>query len=702
MDIEKLLSKMSLEEKLCQMTQLSRYCVYHDEKRFSFLNLTEKQRDSMGSVLAYNMDYDVKANLDEHLKNDPHKIPLIIMLDVIHGYKTIFPIPLALGGSFDEQLVEECCKFSAIEASKEGVMATFSPMVDLARDARWGRVMETTSEDPYLNGEFGKAMVRGYHAGGLACCVKHFAAYGAAESGRDYNIVDMSEHTLREFYLKSYHECLKENPELIMTSFNSLNGIPATGNKHLMVDILRDEWCYDGVLITDYNAVMEMIAHRYKENRKEAAKAALKAGVDIEMCSSTFAIEGQELVNEGEIDIKSIDDSVRRILKLKEKMGLFENPYYRLSEEKALVNEEGRTLARKMAEETFVLLKNNDVLPLNKEEKIAVVGPFADSKEILGSWSMFADCNATVSIKSGIEKILNREINCVSGCGWGWNDYDESNIISAVEFAKNADKIVVCFGEHQSESGECKSKSDIKLSKTQTKMIKELHKLGKKMVGVLFTGRPIVIDEVIELFDGLMLVWQPGTEGGNAIANALYGEVNTFGKLTMSFPRTVGQCPIYYNSLPTGRPSATEAGYFFGTTCYIDQMNSPLFPFGYGLNYTKFELSKPIISSESMTENDTVSVSVKLKNVGKIDGVEIVQLYIKDDFSEIIRPEKELKGYKRIYLKAGEEQEVSFEINKDILSYYGVDNVLVAEKGSFTIYLSFNGLDFEEVKLKLI
>lgn len=701
MDIEKILNNMTTEEKLCQMTQLNSICVYHGENMFSFLNLSDKQRDSIGSVLAYNMDYDVKGNLDEHLKNDTNKIPLIIMLDIIHGYKTIFPIPLAMGASFDENLVEECCKFSAVEATKEGVMVTFAPMVDLARDARWGRVMETTSEDPFLNGEFGKAMIRGYHKGGLACCVKHFAAYGAVESGRDYNFVDMSEHSLREYYLKAYYECLKEKPELVMTSFNSLNGVPATGDKHLMIDILRNEWGYDGVLITDYNAVLEMITHRFKKDRKEAAKAALKAGVDIEMCSSTFALEGQELVNDAEIDINTIDNSVRRILKLKEKMGLFENPYYKLSKDKVVVDEQGRTLARKMAEETFVLLKNNNVLPLKEKDKVAYIGPFVDTKEILGSWSMFADTTATVSVKVGVENLLGKKIKSEKGCGWAWNDYDESKIPNAIKLASTADKVVICFGEHQSESGECQSKTDIKLSKTQTKLIKELHKLGKPIIGVVFTGRPIVINEIVDMLDGLMLVWQPGTEGGSAIANALYGKVNTFGKLTMSFPRTVGQCPIYYNCLPTGRPFATEAGYFFGTTCYIDELNTPLFPFGFGLSYTKFKLSNLNITSKTMTENESSYISVNVKNIGDVDGSEVVQMYLRDDFSELVRPDKELKAYKRIFLKAGEEQVVKFEINKDTLSYYGPDNILTTEKGTFTIYISCDGINFEELKLEL-
>lgn len=707
MDIEKLISEMTTEEKLCQMTQTNRVCVFRDQKEgiwdFQALHMTDKQYDSIGSALSYTMEYDVKGNLDEHLKNDRNKIPLMIMLDVIHGYKTIFPIPLAMGASFDTELVEECSKFAAVEATKEGVMATFSPMVDLARDARWGRIMETTSEDPYVNGEFGKAMIRGYHAGGLACCVKHFAAYGAAESGRDYNLVDMSEHTLREYYLRGYQECLKENPEMVMASFNSLNGIPATGNTWLMRDILRNEWGFDGVVISDYNGVCEMIAHRFKENRKEAARAGILAGVDIEMCSSAYSENGESLVEKGEIDIELINDSVRRILKLKEKYGLFENPYYQLSDEKSSVSEDGRTLARKMAEETFVLLKNEKgVLPLKKQENIVLIGPFADTKEILGGWSPFGDKTATITIKQGVETLLGESVESVKGCGWAWNDWDRSGFEEALIATEKADKIVLCVGEHQSESSECKSKTDIRISKTQRKLIKEIKKTGKPIIGVIFAGRPLVLKDVVDCFDAILYVWQPGTEGGNAIANVLYGKTNPSGKLSVSLPRTVGQCPIYYNRFSTGRPQAVDAGFFVGTTCYIDEKSTALFPFGFGLSYTRFEYSKLQLSSSEMHEDERVCLRTKIKNVGDFDGVEVAQLYIRDDYSEIVRPVKELKGFQRISLKAGEEKEIEFEITVEMLKYYGVNNVFAAEKGTFTLMVGSDSEHLQEISLRLV
>lgn len=706
MDIEKLISEMTTEEKLCQMTQTNRVCVFRDQKDgiwdFQALHMTDKQYDSIGSVLSYTMEYDVKGNLDEHLKNDRNGIPLMIMLDIIHGYKTIFPIPLAMGGSFDTQLVEECSKFAAVESTKDGVMATFSPMVDLARDARWGRVMETTSEDPYVNGEFGKAMIRGYHAGGLACCVKHFAAYGGAEAGRDYNLVDISEHTLREYYLRAYHECLKEKPEMVMASFNSLNGIPATGNTWLMRDILRKEWGFDGVVISDYNGVCEMINHRFKEDRKQAAKAGILAGVDIEMCSSAYSENGETLVQDGELDIEHINDSVRRILQLKEKYGLFENPYYKLSDEKSVVTEEGRALARRMAEETFVLLKNENVLPLKKQDNVAFIGPFADTKEILGGWSPFGDKSATITVKQGVEKLLGKGVASAKGCGWAWNDTDTSGFEEAINVAKNVDKVVLCVGEHQSESSECKSKTDIRISKTQRKFIKEMKKTGKPLIGVIFAGRPLVLKDVVDCFDAILYVWQPGTEGGNAIANVLFGEVNPSAKLPISLPRTVGQCPLYYSRFSTGRPQAVDAGFFVGTTCYIDEKNTALFPFGFGLSYTRFEYSAPTLSATEMKEDETLRLRTKIKNVGKMDGVEVAQLYIRDDFSEIVRPVKEMKGFQRVHLKAGEEKEIEFEITVDMLKYYGVNNMFAAEKGTFTLMVGSDSENLQEISMRLI
>lgn len=706
MDIEKLLRQMTLEEKLCQMTQTTSLCVYRDEKEkcgeFSVMNLTDKQYDSLGSVLAYKSSFGAKGVQDEHLKNDRNQIPLLIMMDVIHGWKTEYPVPLAMGATFNLDLIEECCKATAEEAVQDGVMVTFSPMVDLSRDARWGRVMETNSEDPYLNGEFGKAMIRGYHAGGLACCVKHFAAYGGAESGKDYNLVDMSEHTLREYYLRPYQECMKENPELVMTSFNSLNGIPSIANKHLMLDILRGEWEYDGVVISDYAAVNELIRHRCKPNGKEAAKAAISTTADIEMCTPHFAHYGEELVRSGELDEKIIDDSVRRILRLKEKLGLFENPYYKLAKEGTSVTEKSRDIARRVAEETFVLLKNEDVLPLRKEEKIALIGPFADTKEIVGGWSVFCDREATIPVKVGMEKLAEKEIPCAKACHDRWNSSDESGFDEAIETAKRADKVILCIGEAQSESGECKSKTDIRLPKIQRKLVREIRKLGKPVVAVIFAGRPLVLTEEIDSFDGVLYVWHPGTEGGNAIANVLYGKVNPSGKLPVSLPRSVGQCPLYYNSFSTGRPAPFDAVIVNGTSCYIDELTLPLFPFGFGLSYTKFQLSAPCVTSSVIRKGESLQVRTKIKNVGSVAGAETVQLYIRDDFSELVRPVKELKGFQKVFLEPNEEKEISFEITEEMLSYYGVDDVFGAEKGTFTISVGTSSVDLQSVSIELV
>ncbi|MBO4262863.1 MAG: glycoside hydrolase family 3 C-terminal domain-containing protein [Clostridia bacterium] len=702
MDIEKLLNEMTTEEKLCQMTQMPRECVYSKKSGEGVVGMTAKQCNAIGSVLAYSADFDARKDIDEHLKNDPHKIPLMIMLDIIHGYKTAFPIPLALGASFDTELAEKCCEYAAEEASEDGISVTFSPMVDLARDARWGRVMETASEDAYLNGEFGKAMIRGYHKGGLACCVKHFAAYGGAEGGRDYNSVDMSEHTLREYYLRAYKECLKERPEMIMTSFNTLNGVPSTANRRLIADILRREWGFDGVVITDYGAVNEMIAHGFKEDARQSAKAALTAGIDVEMCTSSFIENGAELVADGEIDIKTIDNATRRIINLKDKLGLFENPYYKYSDKHSRTIEEGRELTRKAAEEACVLLKNSGVLPLKKEESVFLAGPFSDTKEIVGNWCAFCDKDATVTIKSGIEQLLGRKIASMQVCGGRWNDRLLKGIRAAKEAARKADKIIVCVGEHQDETGECRSKTDIRLSSAQRRLIKELSGCGKSLIGVVFAGRPLVLSDVTEYFDALVYVWQPGTEGGNAIANVLYGNVNPSGKLPVSLPRSVGQCPLHYDSYSTGRPNLTDAGFFVGTSCYIDEATSPLYPFGYGLSYTRFELSEPVLSVDKIRRGEKAEVKTNLKNTGNDDGTEVVQLYIRDNYSEPVRPIKQLKGFKRVFLKSGECREISFEICEETLSFYADGDKPVLQKGKFTVYLGTSSDNIKGVTLESV
>lgn len=442
--------------------------------------------------------------------------------------------------------------------------------------------------------------------------------------------------------------------------------------------------------------------HRCKPNGKEAAKAAISMTADIEMCTPHFAHYGEELVRLGELDEKIIDDSVRRILRLKEKLGLFENPYYKLTEEGASVTEETRKVAWKVAEESFVLLKNEGVLPLQKEEKIALFGPFANTKDIVGGWNVFCDKQATIPVKTGVEGVLGREIPCAEACGRKWNDVDESGFQTALDVASQADKIILCIGEEENEAGECKSKTDIRLPAVQRKLVKEIRKLKKPVVAVVFAGRPLVLTEEIDLFDGVLYAWHPGTEGGNAIANVLYGKVNPSGKLPVSLPRSVGQCPLYYNSFSTGRPAPFDAVIVNGTSCYIDELTLPLFPFGFGLSYTQFELTAPCVTATTIKSGESLQVRTKIKNVGSVAGAETVQLYIRDDFSELVRPVKELKGFQKVFLEPNEEKEIFFEITEEMLSYYGVDDVFGAEKGTFTVSVGTNSVDLQSVSIELV
>ncbi|MBQ9729441.1 MAG: glycoside hydrolase family 3 C-terminal domain-containing protein [Clostridia bacterium] len=693
--LKELLASMTVEEKAAQLTQVNGVSIKKDtqaeltgvDPRFA-ITLDEISR--VGSVLNFASAEEAKEIQNRYLERSEKKIPLVMMMDVIHGYRTIFPIPLAMGATFDPALTEECAKMSAVEARCGGVQATFAPMVDLARDQRWGRVMETSGEDPYLNGEMGKAYIRGFHAGGLACCVKHFAAYGAAEAGRDYNTTDMSAHSLAQYYLYAYGECLKENPELVMSSFNALNGKPVNANKGLLIDLLRNEWKFNGVVISDYDAVWEMIAHGYTENEKECARIAINNEIDMEMVSTTYINYLPELLEEGAITEKKVDKMVGRVLALKNKLGLFENPYYGMdveNAEKVFLSAEYRNLARIAAEKSFILLKNEkEVLPLKKTEKIACVGPFAAERGIIGAWACNGRKEDAVSVLQGLENYLGESVPSAKGCGYELLATDESGIKSAVKAAKKAKTVIACIGEYMDDSGEGASRSKLNLPAPQIALLKALKEKGKKVVAVVFGGRAQELDEVEKYSDAILYVWQPGTEGGNAVARTLYGEVNPSGKTTVSFPRTVGQMPLYYNAFRTGRPKPVDDfKNVYYVSSYRDVLNSPLYPFGYGLSYTKFEISNLTISATEMDENGEIEVSVLVKNVGKYDGEEVVQLYLRDHHASMIRTVKELKAYKKIFLKAGEEQRVEFAINEKTLRFYNADFKYVSEKGKFSV-----------------
>ncbi len=697
---------MSQEDKARQLTQINAYFIKQDVKAEDTgvsggMRLTAADIDGAGSVLNFGDAEDALTVRGRALRANPHNIPLLMMQDVIHGYRTIFPVPLAMSCTFEPEIIEECAEMAAEESKYNGIDVVFSPMVDLARDARWGRVLETSGEDPYLTGVMGRAYIRGYKKGGVEACVKHFAAYGGCESGREYNTVDLSEHALKQYYLHPYRECVKEKPAAVMTSFNLLNGVPVNGHKDLLIDTLRGEWGFDGITVSDYGAVREMIEHGYCADEKECARVAANNMIDLEMMSSTYVNYLPGLVAEGKVPQKTVDNMVERVLALKEKLGLFENPDNCTSVEKSrevCVCEAHRGIARRAAAKSFVLLENDGVLPLKKSQNAAYVGGYASSHSILGAWACAGRQDEAVSISEGVERVTGRKPLTAEGCDIDLYSTDYSKIAEAVEVARSADVVVVCIGEPNHMAGEGASRSDIALPEGQMRLVREIKKLGKPIVAVVFAGRPQVLNELKELANAVLYVWQPGTEGGNAIAEVLYGDINPSGKLTMSFPRTVGQCPIYYNYYPTGRPKIpdTMENCHYNSS-YRDVLNSPLYPFGYGLSYTRYEYSDFTLSSDTLKRGESVTATVKVKNAGDRDGDEVVQLYLHDMYASIVRPVKELKDFKKVHLRAGEEVKVQFTLTEESLKFYAADGNFVAEEGDFEIMV---GADSERVLTK--
>ena len=716
MNVKKIVEKMTLKEKLQQLTQLN--AGFLDKNAgteatgpLSSMGLTSQDLNGIGSVLNFQGPDNVKAIQRQHLEDDTNKIPMLFMMDVIHGCRTIYPVPIGLSASFDPQLVKDCCAMAAKEAAAEGINVTFAPMADLVRDARWGRVMESTGEDPYLNCLYSRAAVEGFQGdlkkGKVAACVKHYAAYGAAEAGRDYNTVDMSERTLREYYLPAYKAAVDAGVEMVMTSFNVLDGVPAAANKKLVDGILRKEWKFGGVVISDYNSFREMITHGVAENEHDAACLAVNAGNDIEMMSATYIGHIESLIKEGKVSLKQIDKAVERVLKLKKKMGMFSDPY--LDADKALADsldccKEHRDLARKAAEKCAVLLKNDGVLPFSTEvKKVAVIGPFANTGEILGNWRCYGKHEQTVTVLAGVKNLLGgAEVVYAEGVSGELTASDESGIAAAVKAAKGADAVILTLGEPQGDSGEGNSKLDLELPAVQYKLLDEVLKANKNTAVLLFSGRPLAIKRLSETAPAILEVWQPGTEGGSAAANLLFGKAVPSGKLTMSFPAKTGQCPVYYNHYNTGRPRMNDDVRVAYTSSYIDGPNKPLYPFGYGLSYTAFGYSDLKLSSSVLQSGGTVTASVKVKNKGSVAGEETVQLYIRDLFGSAVRPVKELKGFKKVMLAAGEEKEVSFEINEDMLAFYGPDLVKKAEKGDFKVFIGGDSECADSVSFRLV
>lgn len=715
--LEKLLAEMTLEDKAAQMLQLvGSYFVGAEEDGeitgpMESLGISEDAVKQVGSELGLSGAAKLIAVQQHHMANDKLAIPLLFMADIIHGYKTIFPIPLAIGCAWDVQLAEQSAAIAAKESAVSGLHVTFAPMVDLIRDPRWGRVMESTGEDPYLNSLYAAAFVRGFQGDDLtndlnrvAACVKHFAAYGAGEGGREYNTVDLSEWQLREYYLPAYKAALDAGVELVMTSFNTVHGVPATGNKSLMRNLLRDEWGFEGVLISDWAAIMELIPHGIAEDEKEAALKAILAGVDIEMMTSCYVKFLPELVRSGEVDEALVDEAVMRILQLKNKLGLFENPLRGANpelEQQIVYCEEHRQVARQLASKSLVLLKNDNVLPLSTSQHIALIGPFADSKDILGSWSWRG---AEGDIHT-LEQVLKEKVSAanvkVAACE-AVHVVTETELAQAIEVAKHADVIILALGESSEMSGEGGSRSDIRLPQAQLELVQAIRKLNKPMVTLLFNGRPLDLRGVIEEASAVVECWFPGSEGAFAISDVLYGDVNPSGRLSMSFPYALGQVPVYYNHFQTGRPiKASEPDNRY-TSKYLDIPNEPLFPFGFGLSYTTFSYGELTISSDQLTKESSIEAKVTVTNTGSLAGEEVVQLYIRDISGEVVRPMKELKAFKKIKLAVGESQEVTFTITEEQLCYHHSDLSFSSDKGQFALFVGSNSRDVAERRFRLV
>lgn len=711
-EILELLNKMTLDEKIGQMIQIKVNEARNENKDLIY---------NVGSILNSVGAKNVKKIQSEYLSKNRLKIPLLFMADIINGYKTIFPSPLAQGCSWNIEVIRRIAEISRNESVFAGVNVNFSPMVDLVRDARWGRCFESVGgEDPFLAKIYAKIIVDEYQKKindnklMQASCVKHFAAYGAVEAGREYNTVDMSKRELMEYYMPGYKSAIDSGAQMVMTSFNIINGIPATVNNWLLKDTLRKKWKFDGVIITDYTSMLECINHGIAKDEEDVAKKAIDAGVDIEMISTCYIDSLKKLVKENKISMAQIDEAVLRILNLKNKLGLFENPYGFADEnmeKKYVFSLKNLEQATKLTEETIVLLKNkNNILPLNSNKRVALIGPYANNRAISSSWSIFVENENTKTLKEIFEKKLGKKnFEYSEGCKLlkkqeleqllkvqpeeirnNMEQYEDGDIQGVIEVANKADIIILAIGEHYLQTGEGCSRSNIEISKIQQNLLDELYKLNKPIVAVLFNGRPLQLNNIENKLDAIIEAWLPGTNGAEAIFNILYGKSNPSAKLTMSFPQNVGQCPIYYNHYNTGRPDKTGSRY---ESKYIDIPTESFYPFGYGLSYSKFVYSNLRLDTNILKRNSKIILKVNVKNDSSIAGKEVIQLYIQDLVGSVVRPVKELKAFKKEYFLPYEEKEIIFEINEEMLKFYNENLEYKAEPGMFKIFVGTNSVE---------
>ena len=701
--VEALLQQMTLQEKIGQLNQLS-------IGGFNQGTAGQVRAGMVGSVLNEVNPKVLNRYQKIAVEESRLGIPIIISRDVIHGFKTMFPIPLGLAATFDPELVQQGARVAAIEATASGIRWTFSPMLDIARDPRWGRIAEGSGEDTYLDAQMGVAMVKGYQGEtidetSMAACVKHFVAYGAAEGGRDYNSTGITERTLRNVYLPPFEACVKAGAMTLMTSFNDNDGVPSTGNGFLVNDVLRGEWGFDGFVVSDWASIYEMVNHGFAEDNKHAGELAINAGVDMDMMSYAYISHIEELINEGKVSIETIDTAVRNILRIKVRLGLFENPYVDESKTEAtFYSPEALEAARKSAVESAVLLTNNGVLPLNKAKvkTVLVTGPMADAPhDQLGTWTFDGDAAYTVTPLKAIKQLYGNDVEVIYEPGLKFTrEFDKGGIAKAVKAAKKADVILAFMGEEAIMSGEAHCLTDITLKGDQRAMIEALRATGTPLVLNIMAGRPLELDFEIANSDAILYSFHPGTMGGPAVAQLIFGDETPSGKTPITFPKNVGQIPIYYNHNMTGRPyNGTETMLYdiplragqtsLGNTSYwLDATFEPEFPFGYGLTYTTFEYGKTVVAEAVVGENDVLKVKATLKNTGKKEATEVVQLYVRDLVGSVTRPVRELKGFQRVTLAPGEQTEVVFELPIQDLAFYGKDMVKKVEPGKFQVWIA--------------
>ncbi len=728
--VESLIKRMTIEEKIGQLNLPSAGDIVTGAAKNADI-ATKIKSGQVGGLFNIKSVAKIKEIQNIAVKESRLKIPLLFGMDVIHGYETTFPIPLGVSATFNLDAIERSARIAAIEASADGINWTFSPMVDISRDPRWGRISEGSGEDPYLGSKIAEAMIRGYQGTNLSdpktilACVKHFALYGAPEAGRDYNTVDMSRIRMYNDYFPPYKAAIDAGVASVMASFNEVDGIPATGNKWLMTDVLRNQWKFNGFVVTDYTGINEMIDHGMGDLQNVSALA-LKAGIHMDMVGEGFIKTLKKSLDEGRITIEQINEAVRLILNAKYDLGLFDDPFRYCNEKRTktdIYTPEHRAEAVKIAEESFVLLKNEkQLLPLQKSQKIALVGPLANNAvNMAGTWSVATKQERSITVIDGLKAFGITDIRYAKGSNLDHDSAFEERatmfgkslgrdnrtaqelLNEAMEVCKNADVIVAAIGESAEMSGESSSRSNLEIPSAQKELLRELKKLNKPIVVVLFTGRPLVLNEELELADAVLNVWFPGSEAGTAIANSLYGKSNPSGKITATFPRNVGQVPIYYAAKNTGRPLGNTEGKFekFRSN-YIDVRNEPLFPFGFGLSYTTFSYSNINANKVNFKAGEEVEVRITLQNTGKYAGAEVVQLYVRDLVGSVTRPLRELKGFQKVFLEPGESKTIAFTISEEDLKFYNSDLNFVAEPGEFEVYIGGNSNATDKVKINLL